>query len=432
MTTPSTPAGWYPDPEGTGGQRYWDGFAWTEHRAPPPAPLTAPEEHADDPAGEQETSVVSFIEQPTTVVPRQTSTPQTPDREEFPPAGAHRAPDPEPTPSPPVEPSLDAPATPSYEPPSTPSWETPPLPSWETPPLPSWDAPSTPSWETPSTEAPTQSYDAPSTPCYEAPSTPSWEAPSAPTDDAPSTPSYGTPSYGASSYETPSYDAPPAVAPAAFAGLAGPPAGSGGPGGPGGPDNRKLIIGFLSAVGVLLLILVLVLLYAFVIRDDKTTQIASPGTSTSASPTPTSTESTETSTESETTESPAPPAGDQATEGDFAFSVASTDSGDTVTSPINEYIEKTANGEFFVVYLNVGNSGSAPLTFLSTLQQLKADADTFAPDDEASFYLGGGVVTINPGEQVETAVAFDVPVGTTPTSIQVHGEPGGAGVELPL
>jgi cytoskeletal protein RodZ len=223
------------------------------------------------------------------------------------------------------------------------------------------------------------------------------------------------------------------VAPSAFASLSGPPAGSGGPGGPGGgPDNRKLIIGFLSAVGALLLILVLVLLYAFVIRDDKTTQITSPGSSTPASKTTTSTESSVTSTASETTESPAPTAGAQATEGDFAFSVASTDSGDTVTSPINEYIEKTANGEFFVVYLNVGNSGSAPLTFQSTLQQLKADADTFAPDDEASLYLGGGVATINPGEQVETAVAFDVPVGTTPTSIQVHGEPGGVGVELPL
>ncbi|MDQ1536601.1 MAG: hypothetical protein QOE58_994, partial [Actinomycetota bacterium] len=39
---------------------------------------------------------------------------------------------------------------------------------------------------------------------------------------------------------------------------------------------------------------------------------------------------------------------------------------------------------------------------------------------------------INPGEQVETAVAFDVPVGTTATAIEVHGEPGGAGVELPV
>lgn len=41
-----TPAGWYDDPEQPGQQRYWDGNAWTEHRAPgaqgaptpPPAP----------------------------------------------------------------------------------------------------------------------------------------------------------------------------------------------------------------------------------------------------------------------------------------------------------------------------------------------------------------------------------------------------------
>lgn len=27
------PAGWYPDPQRTGEQRYWNGAAWTEHRA---------------------------------------------------------------------------------------------------------------------------------------------------------------------------------------------------------------------------------------------------------------------------------------------------------------------------------------------------------------------------------------------------------------
>lgn len=33
----TTPAGWYPDPSGVPGQRYWDGQQWTGH-APPAAP----------------------------------------------------------------------------------------------------------------------------------------------------------------------------------------------------------------------------------------------------------------------------------------------------------------------------------------------------------------------------------------------------------
>lgn len=30
--------GWYPDPAGSGGQRWWDGIGWTEHVAPAAAP----------------------------------------------------------------------------------------------------------------------------------------------------------------------------------------------------------------------------------------------------------------------------------------------------------------------------------------------------------------------------------------------------------
>lgn len=44
MTQP-TPPGWYPDPSGAPGQRYFDGKDWTEHRAaaqPPAAPPSAP------------------------------------------------------------------------------------------------------------------------------------------------------------------------------------------------------------------------------------------------------------------------------------------------------------------------------------------------------------------------------------------------------
>jgi len=38
----SAPANWYPDPDGYGGQRYWDGAAWTHFRVPPPVPQAIP------------------------------------------------------------------------------------------------------------------------------------------------------------------------------------------------------------------------------------------------------------------------------------------------------------------------------------------------------------------------------------------------------
>jgi hypothetical protein len=44
MTSPQTPAGWYPDPNGGPQQRYWDGSQWTNHYAAPAAgPPGAPQ-----------------------------------------------------------------------------------------------------------------------------------------------------------------------------------------------------------------------------------------------------------------------------------------------------------------------------------------------------------------------------------------------------
>jgi len=43
-TTPTVPAGWYPDPDVPGGQRWWSGIEWTEYRTPPAAsPQYAPQ-----------------------------------------------------------------------------------------------------------------------------------------------------------------------------------------------------------------------------------------------------------------------------------------------------------------------------------------------------------------------------------------------------
>jgi uncharacterized RDD family membrane protein YckC len=42
VTGTSAPASWYPDPDGSGGQRYWSGSVWTDHRLPPPPPQYRP------------------------------------------------------------------------------------------------------------------------------------------------------------------------------------------------------------------------------------------------------------------------------------------------------------------------------------------------------------------------------------------------------
>jgi hypothetical protein len=39
--------GWYDDPTGTGGQRWWNGSAWTEHAGPPAAAPGAPVRQAE-------------------------------------------------------------------------------------------------------------------------------------------------------------------------------------------------------------------------------------------------------------------------------------------------------------------------------------------------------------------------------------------------
>ena len=106
------------------------------------------------------------------------------------------------------------------------------------------------------------------------------------------------------------------------------------------------------------------------------------------------------------------------------------------TAPSVKYgdapVEKTAHGEFLIVHMTVTNTGAMSATFLGTLQKLKAGGTTYSIDDEATFYLGGGVADTNPGDAKDVAIAFDVPPGTTPDSIELHGDPISSGVEIPL
>ncbi|MFL6084806.1 MAG: DUF4352 domain-containing protein [Mycobacterium sp.] len=274
MTTPPPPAGWYPDPDGSGGQRYWDGSAWTEHQSPAtPEPAEAGGEHV----------------------------------------GAHRAPE------------------------STPEPE-------------------------------------------------------------------------------PSYFSAPAEPPAA------------------GDDRRKLIIWFGAACAALLAVLVPVVIYGVFINKDDSIQVSSGPNSTSKSETPTPSSGsgwgtgTQTASESPTTASGSGP---QASDGGLTFAVTGTE-----TAPSVKYqdapVEKTAQGEYFIVHMTVLNSSDQQATYLGTLQKLKAGGTTYSIDDEATAYLNGTAAQLNPTDTADVAITFDVPSGTTPESLEVHGQPMSAGVDVPL
>ncbi len=68
MTQPPPPAGWYPDPAGTPGTRWWDGRTWTEHvqQAAPPPPPPPPPPSAPQAAGP------SLYDQPVLLVNQKT------------------------------------------------------------------------------------------------------------------------------------------------------------------------------------------------------------------------------------------------------------------------------------------------------------------------------------------------------------------------
>jgi hypothetical protein len=92
----------------------------------------------------------------------------------------------------------------------------------------------------------------------------------------------------------------------------------------------------------------------------------------------------------------------------------------------------TAQGEYIVVHLTVTNTGAEPATFIGMNQKLNAGGITYYVDDEATFYVGGNLAELAPGDQADVAVAFDVPPGTTPESIELHDDPMGPGVVVPL
>jgi hypothetical protein len=332
VTTPPTPAGWYPDPDGSGGQRYWDGSEWTEHRSPAIPEPAEPPAAAEPPGSEAPTADVQLGPTGSHV-------------------GAHRAPD----------------STPEFAPPPEPG--------------------ATPE---PVDLGPAVPSEQPTTPVFQ--STPAAE-----------------PSY----LSTPP-EPPPAGEPAAP------------------DDSRRLAIQFAVVCAALVAVLVGAVIFAVFNHKDNTVHVSSGPGSSSTSATPTTSADGSGSETITTSESPtnAPSAG-AVTDGNFSFQVTDVETAPSVKSQ-DTPAEKTAQGQFLIVHMSVTNTGAMSATFLGTLQKLKAGGTMYSIDDEATAILHGTVADTNPGDNTDVAVAFDVPAGTTPDAIELHGDPTTPGVEVPL
>lgn len=127
-----------------------------------------------------------------------------------------------------------------------------------------------------------------------------------------------------------------------------------------------------------------------------------------------------------------PTVGHEVRDGDFSFVVTGVERVDAVADPEFPELQKTAAGEYLIVNMRVSNVGSEPQTFFASFHTLSDGTTTYESDDEAWIYLGNTLADLNPGDSIDTAVVFDVPVGTQPQAIELHDGPYSDGVTVDL
>ena len=140
----------------------------------------------------------------------------------------------------------------------------------------------------------------------------------------------------------------------------------------------------------------------------------------------------QTAQEAPTLENQAWSVGQPVRDGNFEFIVTGMDRAPVVSDPEFPGLQKAANGEYIFVKMKVTNVGSDPQTFFASFNTLSDGTTEFVSDDEAWIYLGNTLADLNPGDSIDTAVVFDVPLGTDPASIELHDGPFSEGVTVGL
>ena len=108
-----------------------------------------------------------------------------------------------------------------------------------------------------------------------------------------------------------------------------------------------------------------------------------------------------------------PGIGQEVRDGKFAFTVTNVSRAPTVGAT-------QARGEFVIVAMNVKNTGDQPQDYFSSNQKLFDTAGRQFAADSMAISKDSMVVNLNPGFDLNVKVPFDVPVGTTLATIEVH------------
>ena len=123
-----------------------------------------------------------------------------------------------------------------------------------------------------------------------------------------------------------------------------------------------------------------------------------------------------------------------AEDGKFEFVVQ--DVGGGVPSIGTDVIGTKAQGKFVLVTVKITNIGDQPQTFFgSNAKAFDNAGKQYAPDSTAAIYLPDSnslLTPINPGNSVTGVVVFDVPMGSTLTSIELHDSAFSGGVTIGL
>jgi hypothetical protein len=198
-------------------------------------------------------------------------------------------------------------------------------------------------------------------------------------------------------------------------------------------DNGRLLLTFGSICAALLAVLVGLTIYGFLIKKPADVQLSIPRGEPPTTQVPGDPGSTGGRSAPSTAPAPNLAAGPtaDATDGPLSFKVHGIDVGTTVATT-DSSLEKTAAGEYIVVHMTVTNVGTDPSSFIGMFQTLHAGDARYSPDNEATAYLEGATVSLEPGASADVSIAFDVPTGTAGDAIELHADPSTPGAEVPL